>query len=159
VSFARFLPGGNLAASLYGLVLVTSVLAVLGDQNVELMALAIVITSAVFALTHAWAHALSEAAKAHTPLDRHRFRHSVRHEWPIVEAALPSAVIICLAAPGLYSTDTAVWVALAVNVLLLFAWGAGLRELAGATRAQTLVSGMSTAALGLALIALKILVH
>ena len=160
MSFARLVPrGGNLAGSLYGLILVTSVIVTLGGKEIELLAVALVVTSAVFALAHAWAHALDEAATEHRAVDRHRFRRSLTHEWPIVTAALPSAVLVALAALGLYSTDTALWVALGVNIVLLFVWGAGLRELSGGTLAEMLGAGASTAALGLILVLLKVLVH
>jgi hypothetical protein len=159
MSFARVVPRDNLAGSLYGLILVTSVIVTLGGKEVELLAVALVVTSVVFALAHAWAHALGEAATEHHAVDRHRFKRSLTHEWAIVQAALPSAVLVALAALGLYSTDTALWVALGVNVVLLFLWGAGLRELAGGTLAQMLGAGASTASLGLILVLLKVLVH
>jgi hypothetical protein len=54
---------------------------------------------------------------------------------------------------------TALWLAVSVNVGLLFVWGAGLRQLAGGTRLQILWAGLATAALGLVLVAMKILVH
>ena len=159
MSFARVVPRGNLAGSLYGLILVTSVIVTLSGKEIELLAVALVVTSAVFALAHAWAHALSEAAEEQRAVDRHRFARSLTHEWPIVQAALPAAVLVALAALGVWSTDTALWVALGVNVVLLFVWGAGLRELAGGTLAQMLAAGASTAALGLILVLLKVLVH
>jgi hypothetical protein len=159
MSFARVLPRGNLAGSLYGLILVTSVIVTLSGQSVERMGVALVVTSAVFALAHAWAHALAEAAAKDAAVDRHHLGVSLAREWPIVEAALPAAILLALAAAGLYSPDTALWIAAGVNVVLLFAWGAGLRELAGGTLAQVLAAGMSTASLGLVLVALKVLVH
>jgi len=159
MSFARVVPRGNLAGSLYGLILVTSVIVTLSGKEIELLAVALVVTSAVFALAHAWAHALSEAAVEQRAVDRHRFMRSLSHEWPIVQAALPAAVLVALAALGVWSTGTALWVALGVNVTLLFVWGAGLRELAGGTLAEMLGAGASTAALGLVLVLLKVLVH
>ena len=55
--------------------------------------------------------------------------------------------------------NTGLWVGLSVNVVLLFVWGAGLRELSGGSAAQILGAGMSSAALGLVLVALKVFVH
>ena len=158
--FARLLPGGNLAASLYGMVLVTSVLATLGGQErVGFMVAAVLVTTFVFALAHAWAQALAASGTARAPLDRHALVRSIGHEWPIVRAALPATAALLLAALDVYSAATALWVALLVNVGLLFVWGAGLRELAGGSPGRALMAGAATASLGLLLVLLKVLVH
>jgi hypothetical protein len=156
----RFVPRGNLEGSLYGLILVTSVMATLeqDEERVGLMIAALVITALVFALAHAWAHALDAAAKARRPLDRHMLAAGVRHEWPIVQAALPASIVLALAATDLYTVATGLWIATAVNVGLLFVWGAALREVAGGTLGQTLLAGLSSASLGLLLVLLKIVV-
>jgi len=156
---ARLLPRTNITGSLYGLVLVSSVLVTLGGKDLEWAAIAVVVTAGVFALAHAWARALGEAAARRAPVDRHALRHSLRHELPIVGAATPAALALVLAAVGVYSVDTGLWVGLSVNVVLLFVWGAGLRELSGGSPAQILGAGMSSAALGLVLVALKVFVH
>jgi hypothetical protein len=76
-----------------------------------------------------------------------------------VEAALPAVLMLLLAGVNVYSTETALWIAVLVNVGLLFIWGAGLRQLSGGTSAQVLGAGLASTSLGLALIALKVLVH
>jgi hypothetical protein len=157
---ARLLPRGNLAGSLYGLILVTSVLATLeqDEERVGLMIVALVVTAAVFALAHAWADALSEAAKTRTPVDRHHLAYGIRHEWPIVQSALPASIVLALAASDLYTVGTGLWIATGVNVGLLFVWGGGLRQLAGGSAGQILLAGLSSAALGLLLMLLKVIV-
>lgn len=158
--FARLIPSGNLAGSLYGTVLVTSVLAAFaGSENVGYVIAAVVVTTSVFALAHAWAHALARSGAARAPLDRHALLGSIGHESPIVEAALPAAAVLLLAALDVYSVETALWIAVLVNVALLFIWGAGLRQLAGGTGLQVLGAGLASASLGLVLVALKVLVH
>jgi hypothetical protein len=76
-----------------------------------------------------------------------------------VEAALPAALVLLFAGLDVYSTETALWIAVLVNVGLLFTWGAGLRQLAGGTSLQALMAGLASASLGLVLIVLKVLVH
>ena len=44
-----------------------------------------------------------------------------------MEAALPATLVLLLAAVGLYSTGTALWVAALLNLGLLFTWGVGLQ--------------------------------
>jgi hypothetical protein len=158
--FAHLVPRGNLAGSLYGLILVTSVIATLeqNEEQVGLMIAAIVVTALVFALAHAWAHALDAAARARKPVDRHVLVRGIRHEWPIVQAALPASIALTLAGFDLYTVATALWIAAGVNVGLLFVWGAVLRDIAGGSLAQVLLGGLSSAALGLLLVLLKVIV-
>ncbi len=158
--FARLIPGGNLAGSLYGTVLVTSVLAAFaGSEAVGYVIAAVLVTTAVFALSHAWANALARSGAARAPLDRHALLGSIGHELPIVQAALPATVVLLLAALDVYSVGSALWIAVLGNVALLFIWGAGLRQLAGGTELQVLGAGLASAFLGLVLVALKVLVH
>jgi hypothetical protein len=157
---ARLIPDGNLAGSLYGTVLVTSVLVTFdGSEPAGLIIAAVLVTTLVFELAHAWAHALAESGASRRPLDRHTLRRSIRHESSIVEAALPAALVLLLAGLDVYSTETALWIAVLVNGGLLFTWGAGLRQLSGGTSLQVLGAGLASMSLGLVLIALKVLVH
>jgi hypothetical protein len=158
--FARLIPSGNLAGSLYGLVLVTSVLVALaGSEGVGYVIAAVLVTSAVFAFAHAWAHALARSGAVRAPLDRHLLLRSLGHESSIVEAALPATVVLVPATLDVYSVDTALWIAVLTNVVLLFTWGAGLRQLAGGAGLQVLRAGLASSSLGLVLVVLKLVVH
>jgi hypothetical protein len=158
--FVRLLPGGNLAGSLYGTVLVTSVLVAFNDtERLGLIVAGVLVTAVVFALAHAWARALATSGAERRPLDRHALRHAVGHEGAIVEAALPATAVLLPAAFDLYSVGTGLWIAVLLNVGLLFVWGVGLRQLSGGTLLQTLGAGLASATLGLVLVLLKILVH
>ena len=157
---ARLLPSGNLAGSLYGIVLVTSVLVTFaGTDEVGFILAGAIVTAVVFALAHAWAHALARSQAARAPIDRHALLHSLRQEWTIVEAAFPATIVLALAAIGLYSPATGLWIAVLVNVALMFVWGAGVRRLAGGTTMQTVAAGFASASLGFVLVVLKIIVH
>ena len=157
---ARLLPVANLAGSLYGMVLVTSVLVTLrGSEKVGYMVAAVVVTAAVFAFAHAWAHALAGSHAAGAPLDRYALRRSLGHEWSMVQATGPAVAVLLLAAFEVYSPKTALWIAVLLNVALLFTWGAGLRQHGGGTPVQVLAAGAASASLGLVLVALKVLVH
>jgi hypothetical protein len=157
---ARLIPAGNLAGTLYGTVLVTSVLAaVAGTEKVGYVIAAVLVTAFVFALAHAWAQALARSGGARAPLERDALLRSIGHEFPIVRAALPATVVLLPAAFDVYSVETALWIAVLLNVALLFTWGAGLRQLAGGTGLQVLIAGLASASLGLVLAGLKVLVH
>ncbi len=160
VGLARLLPSGNLAGSLYGIVLVTSVLVTFaGTDEVGYVLAGAIVTAIVFALAHAWAHALARSEEERAPIDRHALLHSLRQEWTIVEAAFPATVVLALAALGLYSPATGLWIAVLLNVALMFVWGAVVRRLAGGSTLQTAAAGLASASLGLVLVVLKIIVH
>lgn len=158
---ARLLPDTNMAARLYGTVLVTSILATLDpdeDDALGMMA-AVVVAATIFALTHAWAQSLAARADASTAEGRSTLLRALRHEWPMVEAAGPSALALLLAAFDVYSVDTGLWIAICVNIGLLFVWGAGLKQAAGGTGGWVLLSGLWTVMLGVVLVILKLIVH
>jgi hypothetical protein len=160
-ALGRLLPRDNLAATVYGTVLVSSVIVGLGDANLAAgwtMA-AVAVTAMVFALAHAWSTALARSADLGRPLHLDALRHGIRHEWPMAEAVAPALVALGLALVGVYSVKTGLWVAMAANTAFLFVWGAALRQRAGGKPAEVLVSGLVTSMLGLVVVVLKVLVH
>src|SRR5215207_7064267 len=160
-ALARLLPQDNLAATVYGTVLVSSVIVGLGDADYAAgwtMA-AVAVTALVFALAHAWSTALAHSADLGRPMGLESFLHGIRHEWPMVEAVAPALVALVLAAVGVYSVETGLWAAMAANTAFLFVWGAAVRQRAGGTPPQIIVAGLATAMLGLIVVALKVVVH
>jgi membrane protease YdiL (CAAX protease family) len=120
---------------------------------------ALAVTALVFALAHAWSTALARCAvDREVPGIRHLL-DGLRHEWPMVEAVVPALLAVGLAALGLYSRDTGLWIAIIANTVLLFVWGGILRQRAGGTTIQFLTAGLTTAMLGLVLVLLKAIVH
>ena len=158
----RLLPRRNLAASVYGTVLVSSVIVGLGQAKlsaVEMM-IAIAVTSTVFALAHAWSIGLARSASDREALRLDHMLEGVEHEWPMVLSAIPALVALALAALDVYSAKSGLWIAIVANTLLLFCWGAILRHQGEATSTiQSLAAGLTTASLGLVLVVLKALVH
>lgn len=160
MTLARLLPRGNLAGSLYGIVLVTSILVTfVGSDRIGFMIAGVVVTTLVFALAHAWAHALGDTLGTRAPVDRGKLLHSLRREWSIVEAAAPATIVLVLGALGLYSAATALWIAVLLNVALMFVWGVALRQLSGGNSLEVLGAGLASASLGFLLVLLKLLVH
>ncbi len=154
------LPRENLAATLYGTVLATSVIATLpGAERPAIVIAALLVTALVFALAHAWAHVLARSAKDRVPVTRADVAAGIKHEWPMVEAALPASAVVALALVDVYEIETALWVATGVNVVLLFVWGAVVRRIAGGTAWISLRAGLAAGSLGLMLAALKWVIH
>ena len=157
----RLLPRQNLSASVYGTILVSSVIVGLAGTDLRAGAImaALAVTALVFALAHAWSGALARSADDRQALAVGHVLDGIRHEWPMVEAVTPALVALGLAALGLYSKGTGLWIAIIANTVLLFAWGAILRHRAAGNPMQAIAAGLTTATLGLALVALKALVH
>jgi hypothetical protein len=157
----RLLPRQNLAASVYGTILVSSVIVGLAGTSLaagEMMA-AVAVTAFVFVLAHAWATSLARSGEDRRAMSAGHLLDGLRHEWPMVEAVAPTLLALALAAFGAYSVKTGLWIAIIANTALLFVWGAILRHQAGGTPAQFLAAGLTTAMLGLVLVALKTLLH
>ena len=72
---------------------------------------------------------------------------------------MPALLALGLAALGAYSESTGLWIAIFTNTGLLFAWGAILRHRAAGNSMESIAAGLTTAMLGLALVALKALIH
>jgi hypothetical protein len=157
----RLLPRQNLAASVYGTILVSSVIVGLGKTGLTVVQMAIVIgvTTLVFALAHAWSRALARSAEDREALSVDHLRHGIAHEWPMVESALPALVALGLAGLDVYSVKAALWTAISANTVLLFVWGAVLRHRAGGTAGEYLAAGITTAVFGIALVLLKVAIH
>ena len=154
-------PRQNLSASVYGTILVSSVIVGLAGTNLTAGAMmaALAVTAAVFALAHAWSGALARSADDRQALAVGHVLDGIRHEWPMVEAVAPALLALALAGLGVYSEGTGLWIAIVANTFLLFAWGAILRHRAGGGAMELIAAGLTTAMLGLALVALKVLVH
>jgi hypothetical protein len=159
--FSGLLPERHFAASIYGTILVTAVLVSVseGGLSVGERIAALFTTTSVFALAHAWANALEHSAEAHAPVTAAGFSRTFGAEWPIIEAAVPTGVLLALAWADVYSTAVGVSLAIAVNVTQLFVWGAALRHRAGGGPVHMAASGAGTALFGVGLVVLKILVH
>jgi hypothetical protein len=157
----RLLPRENLAASVYGTILVSSVIVGLAQTNLPAGAMmaALAVTTLVFALAHAWSRALARCADDQEALSAGHLLDGIRHEWPMVEAVAPALLAVGLAATGIYSVSTGLWLAIIANTVLLFVWGAMLRHRAAGTPLQFFAAGLTTAVLGLVLVALKAFVH
>jgi hypothetical protein len=157
----RLLPQRNLAASVYGTVLVSSVIVGIGRTGFtagQMMA-TLAVTALVFALAHAWSNALARSASDREALAVDHVLDAIRHEWPMVTAVAPALVALTLAALGTYTAKTGLWIAMIANTVLLFCWGAILRHRTGGSSFEWLMAGLTTATLGLVLVALKALVH
>ena len=87
----RLLPRRNLAGSVYGTILVSSVIVGLSQTDLtagQIMA-TVAVTGLVFGLAHAWSNALARSASDRQALAVDHVMDGIRHEWPMVSAVLP----------------------------------------------------------------------
>jgi hypothetical protein len=153
-------PHRRRAAHLYGLIISGAVLATAGDElRLARVAIILLSTLAIYWAAETYVHWI--AARTHvqrdlTPQERRRVVHD---GWPLVAAcAVPMA---CLGVEALLGIETSVAldVTLAVNAFLLFLVGWQMGRAGGLTGIRQALSAAATGLLGLALIALKALMH
>jgi len=152
----------GLANSIYGTVLTIALIAAYSaDESLDALFIAagVVVTTAVFWLAHAQAELLAlRYTLGHRPTGGER-REQVRESLPMVEASFPPALALVLGDVAGFSNDTSVAVALGIGVAELAGWGVaiGRREQLGALRVAAVTA--LNVALGLAVVALKLVIH
>lgn len=152
----------NLAGAIYGTILATSVVAGLSEGNQVDNgpgALVVLGTSTVFWTAHVYAGVLGQHLQRRRGLTWPRVHRVARYEWPILASGIPPAAALALGTIGLFERDTSYAVAIGIGIGALVFWGfAYAREQAYGLTGQLLAAG-TTGALGLVVVALKVLVH
>ncbi|MEF3114046.1 hypothetical protein [Streptomyces chrestomyceticus] len=118
------------------------------------LALLLLATGVVFWLAHVHAQLFGARLAQHS-LSRRTVLQVCREEWPIVEAAVPSAVAV-LVSPllGLDVQGTA-WFALAVALISQVGWATAAARRAGAVWRQVVLTDAVNLVIGLLIVALK----
>jgi hypothetical protein len=152
----------NLAGAVYGQILVLSVVAALSEDEsftaTELLA-GVSVTAIVFWLAHAYAEAIAMQVAQAKQLSWREVGRIVAQEWPIAQAAVPTAVLLALGAIGVLSAPTAVDLAIGLGVAALFGWGLVIGRRSGLPPFQTVGAAFVSASFGVAIVLLKVLVH
>jgi hypothetical protein len=153
---------GQLTASIYGTVLTIALITAYSaedDLDPLVMAAAVLATTAVFWLAHAHADLLARRYFEGRPLQRGEIAEGLRTAFPLVQASFPPVLGLVAGGVGLLEDETSVYVALGIGVAELAGWGfaTGRREQLGPVRTTALI-GMNIA-LGLAVVALKLVIH
>ncbi len=150
------------ARTIYGTILVTALVAGLSeDDTIDAWQILVSVTATtlVFWIAHVYAEVLSQRLAAGRSLSWRETEQALLSEFSMVQAGIPAALALALAALGVYSTDTGVTLAIGVGVAALFAYGIVLGHREGATRLQTLFAASLNGAFGLVIVALKAFVH
>jgi hypothetical protein len=151
----------NYSGAIYGSMLAGSVVVGAaagagGDYHVEPVRLAVLLvaTGLVFWLAHAYAMFVGDRI-SHTMLDRAEIRRVARHEWPLLQAALPPAAAALLVGLLGGSDAAAGWVALLVAIAAQVSWATVATRRSGASGPLVLLSGVVNLVLGLLIVILK----
>jgi hypothetical protein len=146
------------ATAIYGSLLVTSLVAVQWRHDVDTatIALTLAVGVVVFWLAHVWSEIVSH--RVHGPISRGQMRSIARAETPMLEAAiLPALALATGQLPGVTS-DAANGLALVVCIGQLFVWGLVVGRAAHSSRWLALRVAIVDSLLGMAIVALKVVV-
>ena len=152
---------GSVAGTVYGtIVVMATVTAGSSGEQTDAGSLAAVVgvTVLVLWIAHVYSHALAESLEQRRPVDRAELASVARRELAIAAAALIPVAALVLAAFGVFSARTAVWLALGVGVTTLGVQGARYATLEHLDRTRTLAVIVVNMCLGLVIVGLEVLV-
>jgi hypothetical protein len=151
----------NLSGAIYGVITATAVMAATSGHggNALDVLLGTTITLTVFWLAHVYAEVL-----AHHLRGAHRPSFTVLHremmqEIPLLTAPAPSLIILALGAVGILSDGLAITLALWMGVIQLVGWGFAYARQQGWPFLASVGIGAINGTFGVAIIALKALIH
>jgi len=150
--------GREVAATLYGTVIVMATLtdAYATEKHPLKLAVIVLSTSLVIWVAHLHAEGLARSIAEGRRLTWADTRHVARHEAGILLAAAPPALALVLGAAGLVAETTAVWLALGLGIATLFAEGVRYARIERLGFGQALVPIGVNLSLGLVIVALKV---
>ena len=155
----RSLIGERLAGFVYGTIVVLAVL-VAGARafpnDAGRIAVMIVVTSGVLWVAHVYAHALAQSVANDARVSLAELRLIATREGSILEATVPPLAALLLAAFYLVSTDTAVWIAFGVGLVVLAVQGIVFARVERLRWPSTVLVVAANVGLGLVLVAVKV---
>jgi hypothetical protein len=151
----------TIAGTVYGAIVVLASLAGGGkafQHALWHLAAIVVVTVLVLWIAHVYAHGLGESLDAGRRLDIPELSAIAGRELAIPLAAVVPTATLALGAVGLFRASTAVWIAVGVCVATLGVQGLRYARLERLGRVGTLSAVALNLALGLAIVALKVVV-
>ena len=159
--FSRAEIAERLGGFVYGTIVVLSVIvagAKAYPDDTTRIAVLVAVTTIVFWLAHAYAHALAESVRSNEHLTVAEVRRIGRHEAPLVQAGVPSIAVLLLGSVGLFDSDTAIWLAVGFGLAVLAVQGFVFARVERLGPTGTIAVVAVNLGLGLLLVALKLLV-
>ena len=149
-------------ALVYGQILTISVVAELSEDSqagsTEIF-FSVLLTMVVFWLAHVYAEAVAVRLDRAEPLTWREVRAMMGEEWPMMRAAIPPLLALALAWAGVVSERSGINLALGLGIVALLGWGWVIARRSNLSRLGTVASVAVNGLFGLAIVALKIIVH
>src|ERR687887_632377 len=101
----------RISRAIYGQILVTAVVAALSedpDAALGYLLLSAVTTEAVLWVAHVYAEVIARGIELRRRMERAELGAVFADEWPMLETAIPTIVILVLGIVGIFSRDTTV---------------------------------------------------
>ncbi|MGV8965090.1 MAG: hypothetical protein ACOH2F_02315 [Cellulomonas sp.] len=151
----------HVAGAIYGTILATSVVAAAAhDPELINHAVFIVVgTSLVFWLAHVYSLGLSARMLLRRPIRRDEVASLARAEWPMLQSCWPIVLALMLGVTGIVDRAVAVNLALATGIGALFTYGLIIGRQENMRWPRALLNAAAAGAFGLAVLALKVVVH
>ena len=151
--------GERLAGFVYGTIVVLAVL-VAGARafpdDAGRIAAMVAVTSVVLWIAHVYAHSLAHSVARDERVSLAELRLIARREGSLVEAAVPPVVALLLGAVGAVSTNTAVWIAFGLGLVVLAVQGVVFARVERLGWPAMFLVVAANLGLGLALAAVKV---
>jgi hypothetical protein len=162
-AITRFVFGSRstIAGTIYGTVVTLAVLATGGkafEHDLWGLVALVVTTVIVLWMAHVYAHALGESLQLDRRLDAAELGAIARRELAIPLAAVAPTAVLLLGALGVLGGRAAVWCALVIGLVTLALQGLRYAWVERLGRAGTVAAVALNLALGLALVALEVIV-
>jgi hypothetical protein len=149
------------AGAIYGTILATAVVATAGHdpEMVNRSVVIVAVTSLVFWLAHVYSLGVAARLVLKRPMRRDEMLSIAMAEWPMLQSSGPIILVLLLGAIGIIEREVAINVAMVVGIAALFTYGLVMGRQEQRSWPGTLLSAVITGSFGLAILALKILVH
>lgn len=155
------LPRRNPAGTVYGILVVGTLLAAEGSQQIGFVSLigGVVVALVLYWLAHAYAAMLGRRLATTDRWSMRQFLAELAHEWALIRGASGPLLALVIAAAAGADLDTAVLIALGTCAALLVTFEvlAGVGE--GLSRLEIASEAAVGAVLGLGLFAVRLLLH
>lgn len=153
--------GRRMQAAVYGTILVISVIAVASEYQGKPLRImgSVLATQLVFYLAHVYAGQLGVRLETRHAPTRTELREILKEEWPLLAAAGPPALMLLVGGVTALNDALAVTLALGVGVGTLVLYGIRLGIAEERSPAGVAMTAAANGALGLLLVALKVVVH
>jgi hypothetical protein len=151
----------SIAGTVYGTIVVLAALSAGGkafEHDLWHLAAIVIVTVLVLWIAHVYAHGLGESLQVGRRLDAGELGAVAGRELAIPLAAVAPTAMLALGAVGLFRGSTAVWLAVGICVATLAVQGMRYAALERLGRVATVAAVAFNLALGLTIVALKVVV-